>query len=150
MGLAVHRKNDLEAWSPFRELDDLHERFEHLLESAFGEFPTAIGTWSPAVDIEETDDSYVIEAELPGVKSGDVDIELVDNQLSIHGEIKEHERSGVLRRQTRRTGRFDYRVSLPSRVDEDKVQASMDDGVLRVELTKSEPKHGRKIEISSG
>jgi hypothetical protein len=59
----------------------------------------------------------VLEAELPGVRQEDVDIELVGNELAISGELKEKERTGVVRRRTRRTGRFDYRVALPEQVD---------------------------------
>ena len=73
--------------------------------------------WVPAVDIEETDEGFVVEAELPGVKREDVTVELRDNELMLHGETKQRERTGILRRQTRRTGQFDYRVMLPGEVD---------------------------------
>ncbi len=152
MALPVRRNNaQLKTWDPFRELDDLHTRFSRLLESTFGEVPgAALGTWSPLVDIEETDDAFVVEAEIPGVKAEDVDVELDDDQLVIHGEIKERERTRVLRRQTRRTGAFDYRVSLPGQVDPDKVEASLKDGVLRLELRKTESAKPRRIEIKAG
>jgi HSP20 family protein len=84
------------------------------------------------VDFEETDEAYVVEAELPGVKPGDVDVELHDHELAIHGEVKERERTGVLRHTTRRTGQFDYRVSLPGKVDAEKVDASVVVGPARV------------------
>lgn len=151
MALPARRGNELSAWNPFRELDDLHSRFSQLLESAVGESPAgALGAWLPAVDIEETDDAFVVEAELPGVKSEDVAVELHDNQLSIHGETKQRERTGILRRQTRRTGQFDYRVTLPGQVDADKVDASLKDGVLRLQLHKSERERPRRIAISAG
>jgi HSP20 family protein len=122
-----------------------------MLEQTFGgfEWPSlreAAG-WSPLVDIEETDETYVVEAELPGVKREDVDIELVGNELTITGEVKERERKGALRRQARRTGRFDYRVSLPDKVDAKKIEASLADGVLTVRVPKSERAERRKIEI---
>jgi hypothetical protein len=66
---------------------------------------------SPAIDIEETEDAWVVEAELPGVKCDDVNVEMRDSELIITGEIKERERCGVLRCRTRRVGRFDYRVA---------------------------------------
>lgn len=143
--------SDVSAWSPFRELEDIHSRFSKLLESAFGEAPSSMfETWTPPVDIEETDDAFIVEAELPEVKAEDVDVELNDNQLSIHGEIKERERTGVLRRQTRRTGRFDYRFTLPAPVQPDKVEALLKDGVLRLKLHKSELDKPRRIEITGG
>ncbi len=111
--------------------------------------PTAFGArgLSPLVDLEEQDDAYVVEAELPGVKREDVDVELVGNELTITGEMKEQERKGTLRRQARRTGRFDYRLSLPSHVDPEKVEATLSDGILKVRVPKSEKAQRRRIEI---
>jgi HSP20 family protein len=103
--------------------------------------------WSPPVDIEEQDDAYVIEAELPGVKREDVNIEVVGNELSITGEIKERERKGVLRRRTRRVGRFEYRVRLPEQVDPEKVEANLDGGILSVRVPKIQRAERRRIEV---
>lgn len=149
MALPSRRTEDVASWNPLRELDDLHTRFSRLLESTFGDAPgSKFGAWTPPVDIEETDDDFIVEAELPEVKPGDINVELNDNQLCIHGEIKEREHAGVLRRQTRRTGRFDYRVTLPGQVDPDSVDASLKEGVLRVRMHKSEARKPRRIEIS--
>jgi HSP20 family protein len=124
-----------------------------MLEQTFGSLgwpsPTEQGGWSPLVDIEEADDAYVVEADLPGVKRQDVNIELVGNELMVTGEIKERERKGALRRQTRRVGRFDYRVVLPDHVDDDKVEANLTDGVLTVRVPKAERAQRRKIEVKS-
>jgi HSP20 family protein len=108
-----------------------------------------VGGWSPLVDIEEKDDAYVLEAELPGVAREDVVIELVGNELAISGEVKESERTGVVRHRTRRTGRFEYRVSLPEQVDADKVEAALADGVLTVRAPKSERAQRRTIEVKA-
>ncbi len=89
----------------------------------------------------------MLEAELPGVKRDELDIELVGNEVAITGELKEKERTGVVRRRTRRTGRFDYRVTLPERVDAEQIDASLDNGVLTVLLPKSERAQRRKIAI---
>lgn len=141
-----------ERWQPFRELDELTERMRRMLDDTFGGafgMPALanVASWSPLVDVEETDDAYVVEADLPGVKRGDIDVELVGNELTIAGELKERERKGILRRQTRRTGRFEYRVTLPDHVDGDRVEASLADGVLTVRVPKSERAQRRKIEI---
>lgn len=148
MALPTRRdNNELTSWNPFRELDEIQSRMSRLLESTFGT-PMLGGAWTPPVDIEETDDAFVVEAELPDVKREDVDVELNDNELSIHGEIKERERTGILRRQTRRTGQFDYRVTLPGQVDPDSTEASLKDGVLRLTVRKSEGQRRRRIEIA--
>jgi HSP20 family protein len=148
--LPARRSNsDVTPREPLREIEDIRSRFSKLLESSFGEVPNLLGTWTPPVDIEETDDAYIVEADLPEVKAEDVDVELTDGELAIHGEIKQRERTGVLRRQTRRTGQFDYRVTLPAQVETDSVEASLKDGVLRLKLPKSEAHKPRRIEITS-
>jgi HSP20 family protein len=81
------------------------------------------------------------------VQRDDVDIELVGNELAITGELKEKERTGVVRRRTRRTGRFDYRVTLPEQVDAEQIEASLADGVLSVRVPKSERAQRTKIAI---
>jgi HSP20 family protein len=141
-----------ERWEPFSEFEQVSDRMRRLLEQTFGGFglstPTIEkGGWSPLVDLEEHDDAYVVEAELPGVKAENVNVELVGNELMITGEIKEKERKGTVRRQNRRTGRFDYRVSLPAHVDPEKVEAKLTDGVLEVRVPKSERAQRRRIEI---
>jgi HSP20 family protein len=138
-------------WEPFRELEQVTERMRRMLEQTFGELagPSDGTAWSPLVDIEEEDGAYVIDAELPGVKPEDVNIEVIGNELAVTGEIKEQERKGIVRRQTRRTGRFEYRVTLPEQVDADKVEAKLNDGVLTIRLPKSERAQRRKVQVKA-
>ena len=140
-------------WEPLSEFEQMTERMRRMLDQTFGGpgwvASLETGGWSPPVDIEETDDAYVVEAELPGVKREDVNIELVGNELAITGEAKQRARKGALRRQTRRTGRFEYRVGLPEHVDPEKVEANLKEGVLSVRLPKSERAQRRKIEVKS-
>ena len=144
-----------ERWEPLSELEQMTQRMRLMLDESFGGFGLSSPrlmegpSWSPMVDIEERDDAYVIEAELPGVKRQDVNIELMGNELAITGEIKERERKGAVRRRTRRTGRFEYRVTLPNQVDAEKIEAGLDQGVLTVRVPKSEREQRRKIEIKS-
>jgi HSP20 family protein len=105
--------------------------------------------WSPFADLEEHDDGYLVQVELPGVKREDVTIELVGNELSITGELKEEERKGVVRKQTRRFGRFDYRLALPDQLDTEKVDAKLKDGVLTVRVPKVERAQRRQIQIKA-
>jgi HSP20 family protein len=142
-----------ERWQPFQEFEQVTERMRRMLEETFGGFgrwPSLLqetAGWSPPVDIEEQDDVYVLEAELPGVTRENIDIELVGNELAITGELKEKERTGVVRRRTRRTGRFDYRVTLPEQVDAEQIDASLDEGVLTMRVPKSERAQRRKVAI---
>ena len=148
--MAQERRSTLvpERWQPLRDVEQVNERMRRLLEETFGGLPAELA-WTPPVDIEETDDAYVVEAELPGVKQEDVSIELAGNELSITGEIKEKERKGIVRRRTRRVGRYELRVVLPDNIDGDKVDAKLKDGVLRVSVPKSERAERRRIEVNS-
>jgi HSP20 family protein len=144
---------DPERWEPLSELEQVTERMRRMLDETFGNFgwpsPAEARGWSPLVDIEEADDAYVVEAELPGVKRENVNIELVGNELTITGKVKEREHEGALRRQARRTGRFAYRVGLPAQVEADSVEASLSDGVLTVRVPKAERAQRKKIEVKS-
>jgi HSP20 family protein len=147
------RRTEPTRWEPRGDLDTVAQRMQRILEQTFGEladWPSVMGDagiWSPPVDIEEQDDAYMVEAELPGVSRDDVNIEIVGNELMINGELKEREHKGILRKQTRRVGRFDYRVALPEQVDGDKVEARLKDGVLTVRVPKSERGQRKKIDV---
>jgi HSP20 family protein len=137
-------------WEPLSEL----ERLRRILEQSFGD--AGLGAVAreaaalvPPVNIEEQDDAYMIEAEVPGVDRDDVDVELVGNELTISGEFKEKERVGVLRKRTRRTGRFEFRVLLPDRVEADGISAGLEHGVLTVRVPKAQAAQRRRIEVGS-
>jgi HSP20 family protein len=107
----------------------------------------AVPVWVPPVDIEETNDSYILEMDLPGVKPEDVNLELRDsNELRISGQYRERERTGTMRRQSRRGGEFEYDVILPGDVDAEHVEATLEDGVLSVRLGKAQGQP-RRIEV---
>src|SRR3954466_10421778 len=137
------------AWEPFREFEELQRRRAGLMQS--GGWGIGGGSadqpWIPSVDVEETDDAWIVEAEVPGVRRDDVNVELRDSEAVISGEIKERERTGILPRRTRRTGRFEYRVVLPGQPDPDAVEATLDDGVLTVRVAKPEQARPRRVEV---
>jgi len=149
--LPVRRRENVpqtrEPWDPFREITDLQQRLNQLVDSVWPRAGLAEAVWAPLVDIEETDDAWLVEADLPGAKKGDIKIEATDSELAISGEIKERERTGVLRRRTRRSGQFEYRVTLPGDADPDRIEASLNDGVLTVKIPKPERAKPRRIEI---
>jgi HSP20 family protein len=133
-----------------RELEQIQEQTFQLLKSVLGETPFGDpGAWVPAVDIEETDDSWILEAELPGAKAEDINVEAHDNEIAITGEIVDKERKGIIRRRTRRVGDFEFRATLPGPIDPDGVDASLDGGVLRVTVRKPETARSRRVEVST-
>jgi HSP20 family protein len=139
-------------WDPFAEFEDLYDRMGALMGSVPGgpgRMPAGLA-WSPLADVSETDDAYLIEADLPGVRQDQISVEVSGGDLVISGEINRRERAGVLRRATRRQGRFAYRTMLPADADPDQVSASLADGVLTVRVAKAETAKPRRIEITAG
>ncbi|GAA4309454.1 hypothetical protein GCM10023086_28810 [Streptomyces venetus] len=135
------------ARNPLTEFDQLLSEMSGLMESTVGGAATAVA-WTPPADVTESDDAFHVEIELPGVKSKDIDVEANGQEVVVTGEIKEKERKGVLRRSTRRTGAFEYRLRLPGEVDTEKINAQMSDGVLTITVPKAEVAKPRHVEIS--
>ena len=143
-------------WEPFRELSSLQTEMNRLFNTAFGDVPnggTAGGArrWVPAMDLLETDEHFVLRADLPGMSESDVNIELEDNVLTLSGERRaEHEekREGFYRVE-RSSGAFSRSLTLPKGVDPESVQASFDRGVLEVRIPKPEQRKPRKITIGT-
>ena len=104
--------------------------------------------FTPLADIEESDDAFVMEVELPGVKKGDITIEVSGRRMSVRGERKEKERDGILRRSERIVGNFSYEVTLPNDIDPDKVEASLEEGVLTVKAPKAQGARPKRIELN--
>jgi HSP20 family protein len=116
-------------------------------EGAWGQ-----ATWVPPADIYETEDAYVLEVELPGCTTEDVDIELVENRLTLRGEhrptsdVKEEQ----YQRRERAYGRFERSFLLPALIDRDHVTAEMHHGVLTLWLPKSDMAKPKRIPIEEG
>ena len=108
------------------------------------------GAWVPAVDVEETDNSYLFSAELAGLGKDDVEITFEDNVLTLSGErkIEKDEENDNYHRIERSYGTFTRSFNLPSHVDSTKVEAKFDNGILTIEVPKSEQAKPQKIEIS--
>ncbi|MEV4315867.1 Hsp20/alpha crystallin family protein [Actinocrispum sp. NPDC049592] len=134
-------------WDPFREFEDLYSQMGRLWETAFGAGASGTPAWAPLADVSETDDAYVVEVDLPGVKRDDVNINLDGDELSVTGEIKDVEREGQFRTRTRRTGAFGYRVTLPRNVDADNIAAGLAEGVLTIRVPKANAAKPRRIQI---
>ncbi|GAB4585409.1 Hsp20/alpha crystallin family protein [Nocardia sp. IFM 10818] len=135
-------------WDPFRDFDDLFGRMSRFMDEMFGPRAEMPGRWAPLADLSETDNAYVVEVDLPGIDRRDINIEVSGLELRVHGELKETEREGVFRHRTRRTGAFDYRVTLPQNVDPDRIEATLREGVLTLRAPKSDAAKPRRIEIN--
>ena len=145
-------------WEPFRELNTLQNEMNRLFNTVFDTPSGGTGNggtmrrWLPAMDLVETDDHFVLRADLPGMSEDDVKIELEDNTLTVSGERKaEHESEGEgYYRVERASGSFSRSLTLPQGVDAEAVSASFDRGVLEVRIPKPEQRKPRRIEIGAG
>ena len=149
MALPVRRGDeDLSRWEPSAELSRLNQQLSSYLEGWRGlsSFPGE-GFFTPLADVEESEDAYTVELELPGVKKDDVSVEVAGRRVTVSGERKERHRVGVLRQRTRTVGRFFYDVILPGEVDESGVSASLDEGVLSVRVPKAASERARRIPV---
>ena len=149
MALPIRRnQEEVARWDPVAEINRLSQQLQDYL-GRWPSFPSVLGEgFTPLADVEETDDAYVVEVELPGVKGDDVSVEVAGRRLTVSGERKERERTGILRRQTRTVGRFHYEVVLPGDIDEDAIEASLNEGVLAVRVPKAEAERPRRIPVT--
>jgi HSP20 family protein len=144
-------------WEPLREFSTLQNEMNRLFNTAF-DSPAPSGNggalrrWLPAMDLIETEDHFVLRADLPGLSEEDVNIEVEDRVLTVSGERKaEHEVSKEgYHRVERAFGSFSRALTLPEGIDPDAVQATFDRGVLEVRIPKPEERKPRKVAIGVG
>lgn len=132
--------------SLFRINDDL----DNIFETFMGENKDCNVSWSPVADIVEKDDKYTVKVELPGMKQEDIKVSVDDNVLTIKGERKcenESEKDKVIRVE-RSYGSFTRSFRLPKEIEEKDINATYKDGVLELNLPKSEEKKPRLIDIA--
>jgi HSP20 family protein len=149
MAVPVRRRRspDLTRWDPVTDVDRLRSQIDTLFERA-ADLPDPLAdVFVPLADVEETDDAYVIEIELPGVDQKDIEVSVTGRRLLVTGERKERERVGLLRRRTRRVGEFRYEIVLPDELDPDDVDAHLDQGVLTMRVAKQAAERRRRIEV---
>jgi HSP20 family protein len=144
-------------WEPAREINSLQQEMNRLFNTFF-DAPATGGTggatrrWVPAMDLVETDDHFVLRADLPGLGEADIDLSLEGDVLTLSGERKaEHEERGEgYYRVERSTGAFSRSLTLPEGVDGDAISARFDKGVLEVRIPKPEQRKPRKVQIAVG
>jgi HSP20 family protein len=144
-------------WEPVRELTSLQSEMNRLFNTFFdtptpGNGGTAARRWIPAMDLVETDEHFVLKADLPGLNEDDVNIEVEDNVLTVSGERKaehEDEREGYYRVE-RSFGAFRRSLTLPEGVHPESVSATFDKGVLEVRIPKPEERKPRRVAIQVG
>ena len=136
--------------SPMDELQRMRQQLEQMFEgSAALPQRTTAGVF-PLINLTEDKDSFFVRAELPGVKSEELDIQVTANNLSISGERKIVAEEGVrYHRKEREAGRFSRVIGLPGDIDADRVDAKLENGVLKVVVPKAEAAKPKQITVNS-
>jgi HSP20 family protein len=144
---------ELVRWEPFARFGNIPSVFNDLLDENFDRTRAQPSTsrWYPAVDVLESKDSYLIRAELPGMKREDIKVEVKDGTLILSGERKsEKPAEGVEYRHVERVdAKFWRSFSLPETAKHDGIQATYKDGVLEILVPKAEEAKPRQIEVSA-
>ena len=107
---------------------------------------------SPRIDISETDEGYLLEGELPGLKENEIDIKIDNNILTIKGKKEEfsEEKNKNYYLKERYSGSFQRSISLPNNINEEGIDANFEDGILRINIPKKNQENAKKIQIKSG
>lgn len=161
MAIIKRRPEDVSRWDPMREFEELSQEMTGWFNRMLGgvprrgegaSMPTTFADWYPAVDVSETDEAYVVTAELPGVKKEDVKVSTEEGRLVLRGERKEaHEEKTHRRHRVERAyGSFYRSFELPDDVDPNAIRAEFKDGLLTVHLAKTEEKRVRSRDIEIG
>jgi HSP20 family protein len=139
-------------WDPFRDLTALQNEVNRLFSRATGGDVAERQSWTPAIDVVETEGAIVLKAELAGMKPEDINIELQDNVLTISGErrFEEEVKEDKFYRIERRYGSFSRSLALPPAADESKVDAKYENGVLQITVQKAEVVKPKKITVTVG
>jgi HSP20 family protein len=136
----------------FREMEEMSDRLNRLFGTSTrpnGKEMLTVADWAPVVDIQETDQEYLVKAELPEIKKEDVKVTVEDGVLAIQGERKQEkeEKGKKFHRIERSYGTFLRTFTVPADAEETKVAADFKDGVLRVHLPKAEKPRPKAIEV---
>jgi HSP20 family protein len=139
----------IQRYRPLSLLDELQREMSSLFHAPSVESSFSSEEWSPAVDISEDDDKFIIHADLPGVKPEDIEVSAENGVLTIKGKREAHneEEKDNYRRVERVSGSFIRRFTLPERADMDNISAKISEGVLELTISKTAEAKPRRIEV---
>lgn len=140
---------DADHWDPFSEMQRMRSQMDRMFADSFSRFDRSpmfgnlvqTETFTPNLDVTETDDAYVVKADLPGIDASNVKVTLKDRLLTIEGtrkeSMKQSDKKGRVIRQEREYGSFSRSVTLPGPVDDLKMKTDQQDGILTVTIPKA-------------
>lgn len=142
-------------WQPYREINTVRNQLDRLFDDVFAPISVAQQDWFtsvPAAEISESEDAVLLKLELPGMNPKDLDVEVMEQSVSISGERKSESTTdddGVTRSEFR-YGKFQRVIPLPTRVQNTKVTAEYKDGILHLNLPKSEEVKNKVFKVNLG
>lgn len=135
-------------YHPWQDLRNLRKDIHRVVNDVLGNEPEwAGGYWQPPIDVVETEDSYLVAAELPGVNKEDVIINIHGNTLRLSGEKKLSSEKNHRLRSEFWQGPFRRSIDLPGEIDREKIVAKYENGILIVTLPKMEESRSNEIKI---
>lgn len=140
-------------WEPFRDLVTTQESFNRLFNQTFSQLfegsEPGVRTWTPTVDVYETEQNLVLKAELPGIDPKDLEVRVEDGTLYLRGERKTDRdlKEGNYHRIERSYGAFNRTFALPGSIDADRVAAEYKSGVLTLTIPKKEGAKPKTIKV---
>jgi len=153
MSLIRYQSPELSTWPALDQWTDLRDEMNRLFDlpmaGNFARQAQLFSGWTPALDLYQNNDNVVAVVEVPGMRKEDIDISLHDGMLTIAGERQSSSSEGENAERTERfSGKFRRSITLPKRVEADKVSASYKDGILTVTLPKAEEAKPKKVEVT--
>ena len=147
----------LTRWEPFREFSTLQDRMNRLFRESYSgegrDESLTTSSFAPAVDVYEDEHKVTLKIEVPGIDEKEIDVRVENNTLTVHGERKiekEEKKEENYRRVERQYGSFTRTFTLPTTVDSEKVSATYDKGVLKVNLPKKAEAKPKQIKVNVG
>jgi HSP20 family protein len=141
-------------WDPLKDMVSIRDEIDSLFNSFFSRAPSEReeleGLWYPSINIEESKDNVIVTAELPGMKKDDIKVTISEGKLTVSGErnFEKEEKDKTYHRIERRYGSFRRAISLPTEVKSDKAKATYEQGLLKIEIPKSEKVKPKEIGIT--
>ncbi|NEU76773.1 Hsp20/alpha crystallin family protein [Hassallia byssoidea VB512170] len=137
-------------WQPFQEMETLRHQMDKMFDELAGYNREVTKTWSPAVELSDTNDQLILRAEVPGLEGKDLDIQVAREAVSIAGETRyenKAEERGYLRSEFR-YGKFQRTIPLPAAIKNDQVKAEFKNGILTLTMPKAEEAKNKVVKIN--
>ncbi|OUL25529.1 Hsp20/alpha crystallin family protein [Nostoc sp. 106C] len=137
-------------WQPFSEMESLRRQMDRMFDELGGVNSQATQTWTPAIELQDTNESLILRAEIPGIEGKDLDVHVTREAVSIAGETRlqrNTDERGYFRSEFR-YGKFQRIVPLPVPIQNDRVQAEFKNGILTLTLPKVEEVKQKVVKIN--